>query len=471
MAIYYARANGNVNATNVWSTSPSGATSDLFPSFTNQDTLMSNGFTVTLNVNTTILEVRTDTTGGATAGGGFTLNSGVTLNANAYAGTTTCVTFSSASPSSATINGNIYGSSTTSSIYAVLHSNTGTLTINGSVNNGTFTYGYGVGNTSTGTLTIIGNINATIGTANNSSAVLHNGGGVTNITGTVTAGLGGGSIGVYIAGLGTINITGNVIGNGAATANTPGILNNTGATVNITGNVTGGSVNINNHGATNAGAGTINITGTVTGGLISSCNGVANSSIGTVNIIGTSIGGPVGPGASNSSTGTMIVTRAKGNSFGPGSVGVSSTVGVSAGQTSVTKVYEIQYGDLGQSPTSGPIEMISANSNVAVFAVRLSTPKTLVDLNNAANLVPSSGNVRNGVSYNYGNNTGSCVIPNPNSVVYGVPVDNTVGSGLLSPVAVWNALTSSIGTSGSIGERLNNCSTVSIVGKQLEGVL
>ena len=85
--------------------------------------------------------------------------------------------------------------------------------------------------------------------------------------------------------------------------------------------------------------------------------------------------------------------------------------------------------------------------------------------------LPASGDVRSGVTYNQGNNTGSCIIPNANSVVYGVAVDNTVGSGLLSPVAVWNVLASSISTSGSIGQRLKNCSTTATTGKQLEGAL
>lgn len=413
MAIYYARANGNVNGT-IWATTPSGTASNLFSSFTNQDTLMSNGFTVTLNVNTTVLEIRNDTTGGATAGGGFTLNNSITLTANVVAGGAIILTFSGISPNIATIIGNISGGTAYAS---VIHSGTGTL----------------------------------------------------NITGSVSSGSGSSSSPVYNGANGTINIVGNINGPNINSANC--VSNNFGGIINITGNV-GNSTGANASTVVNVSNGTINIIGTVSGGNIAATSfGVANISIGTVNIIGTCIGGAVGAGATNTSTGTLIATRAKGNGFGPGSVGLSTTVGVNSSQNGTTRVYEIEYGTLGQSPTSGPIELVGANSNVAVFAVRLSTPKTLVDLNNATNLVPSSGNVRSGVSYNYGNNTGSCIIPNPNSVVYGVPVDNTIGSGLLSPVAVWNALTSSIGTSGSIGERLKNCSTVATVGKQLEGVL
>lgn len=398
MAIYYARKSGNVNATDVWATTPSGTAGDFFSSFTSQDTLISNNFTITLNVNTTVLEVRTDTTGGATAGGSFTLNNGITLTANVIAGSTNnCVNYSGASPNSATIVGSITGG-------------------NGSVQSGA----------------------------------------------------------VVLGGTGTLNIIGNIIGGTGSTS--WGINSGSNPIVNITGNVTGGSgtnaYGINMYVALF----TVNVTGIVTGGTGPTAHGIfVSSSAGAmvVNVIGTALGGNINTAIQVSSTSsTITATRAKGNGFGNGSVGMVSVVGITnSSQSSLVRVYEIEYGTLGQSPTSGPIELITANSNVAVFATRFESPKTLVDLNNAVNLVPSSGNVRSGVSYNYGNDIGSCVVPNPNSVVYGVPVDATIGSGLLSPVAVWNALTSSIGTSGTIGERLKNCSTVSTVGKQLEGVL
>ncbi|NBT07549.1 MAG: hypothetical protein EBS98_01985 [Chitinophagia bacterium] len=393
MAVYYARATGNVNGT-IWATTPTGTASNLFPSFTNADTLMANSFTVTLNVNTTVLEVRNDTANSATANGSFTLTNGVTLTSNVIVGsgsTTVCVTFSQASPS---------------------------------------------------TCSIVGNISA-LSTATQSSVA-------NNSTGI-------------------INITGNCTGGAANLCNA--VSNNSNGTINITGICTGGTV-ANAHGAYNALGGTINITGSANGGSVSNCYGAQNVGVGTINITGTATSGSLGGvGANNGSTGTLTVTRAKGNGFGNGSVGITSAVGVSASQNGSTRVSEIEYGDLGQSPTSGPIILTDSTSNVALFYRTSGGKKTLVDINNPVTLVPSSGNVRSGVSYNYGANIGSCIIPHPNSVVYGVPVDNTIGSGLLSPVTVWNALTSSIGTSGTIGERLKNISTVATVGKQLEGVL
>lgn len=416
MATYYARANGNVNATNVWSTTQNGATSDLFPSFTNADTLMANGFTITLNVNTTVLEVRTDTTGGATTGGGFTLNNGITLNANCYGGGSTCVTFSLNSPNSATINGNLFGSSTVG-VHGAQLTGTGTLNINGNLTAGSVLNAYGVFCSSTGTVNIVGNL--TGGSVNNNN----------------------------------------------------GIFVNNACTVNITGNVTGGAGS-NSYGAACGGASTFNITGIVTGGtnLSNLPYGLSLTGNGVVNIFGIAIGGSAVIGAINNGNGTLNVTRAKGNGFGNGSVGLSSAVGVAGNQGGLTRVYEIEYGDLGQSPTSGPVFLFPSTSNVALFYRPNTTKKTLVDATSSSGLLPNASDVRSGISYNAGNNVGTMGVPGAASVASGVAVDNTTGTAILTTgniPDIWNYPTSGISVSNSIGERLKNCSTVATMGQQL----
>lgn len=396
MAVYYARKSGNVNATDVWSTTPSGSASDLFSSFNGTDTLMSNSFTVTLNVNTTVAEIKNDNSNSATGGGSFVLNSGVTLTANVTNGSTATATLSYTGSGTASIIGNITGGTQTSSRALTFNNGLGTL----------------------------------------------------NITGNIIGGSGGsGSAGISFGAAGTLNITGNVVG-GSSNGGSTGVVAQATGTLVVSGSVTGGSSNFINYGIL---MGT-NFTGTVT-------------------IIGVVNPGILAAGVANNSSATINITRARGNNFGPGSTGLTNVVAVAGNQNGRTRIYELEYGSLGNSPTSGPIEIINDSTNVAIFAVRNSSPKTLVDLNNAANLIPTPANVRSGVSYNYGNSVGTCVIPNANSVVYGVRVDNTIGSGLLSPAAVWNYLTTSISTSGSIGERLKNCSTVASVGKQLEGAL
>ena len=110
MPTYYARKAGNINAADVWATTPTGTASNLFPSFTTSDVLMANSFAITVNVSTTVAEVRNDTTGGATAGGTFSLADSVTLTANLVQGQVTggatIVTYGGLFPNSASIVAN-----------------------------------------------------------------------------------------------------------------------------------------------------------------------------------------------------------------------------------------------------------------------------------------------------------------------------------------------------------------------------
>ena len=395
MAIYYARANGNVNATNVWSTTQAGATSDLFPSFNSSDTLMANGFTITLNVNTTVLEIKNDTSNGATSGGGFTLNNGTTLTANVVGGTANAFLLGFGTNAICTIIGSISGGSTS---FAVVN-----ITAAGVV------------------LSVIGNINGGNAT---SDAIL---------------------IGVNS----TVTITGNI--NGA--------------------NVGAGFAAVRN----NSSAAILNIIGTATGGNSTTTGyAVSNVSTGTVNITGTSIGGSVSAGSNNGSTGTMTITRAKGNGFGNGSIGLSSAVGVNSSQNGLTRVYEIEYGDLGQSPTSGPVFLFPSSSNVALFYRSGTTKKTLVDASSSSGLLPSASDVRRGIRYNAGTNIGTMDVPASASVALGVGVDNTIGTAILTSgniADIWNVPVSGISVSNSIGERLKNCSTVATMGQQLSAAL
>ena len=94
-----------------------------------------------------------------------------------------------------------------------------------------------------------------------------------------------------------------------------------------------------------------------------------------------------------------------------------------------------------------------------------------LDATNLAGAIPATSDVRYGVTYNYGAATGSCYVPASSSVAYGVPVDNTSGSAVLTPDVIWNTLTSALNTSGSIGERLKNASTVASTGQQIANAI
>lgn len=81
---------------------------------------------------------------------------------------------------------------------------------------------------------------------------------------------------------------------------------------------------------------------------------------------------------------------------------------------------------------------------------------------------PVEADVRFGTTYAASpTRTGSLRVPNPNTVSLGVLTDNTTGTMLMTPADFWNAATSGMTTSGSIGERLKTASTVQTNGDQL----
>ena len=81
---------------------------------------------------------------------------------------------------------------------------------------------------------------------------------------------------------------------------------------------------------------------------------------------------------------------------------------------------------------------------------------------------PNEADVRYGTTYAASpTRTGTLRVPLPQYVSQGVLTDNTVGTAYLSATDVWDVLTSSITTAGSIGERLKNASTVETTGDQL----
>jgi hypothetical protein len=254
------------------------------------------------------------------------------------------------------------------------------------------------------------------GTVSSAQAVVNTSTGSLAITGNVSAGAGISSVGVQNASTGTVTITGNITGGAGSGAF--GVNNSTTGIVTITGNATGGTGSTA-YGVNNLTTGTVTITGIATGGS-------TNGAEGARNLVG----------------GVLSVGRANGNAFGIGSTGIVAGFGVTSGQTSVTKVKEIEYGSRGMSPTSGPIYLDSDLTNVAILVnYPIGTgSKTLSDPNNTAGLSPAATDVRNGVVYNYGVNTGSAYIPSAESVAFGVPVDATTGTATLTAANVRTAL-------------------------------
>jgi hypothetical protein len=418
MALITSAASGNFNATATW-------TGGVVPGV-GDEAQAATGHTITITANVTCDLI-------SNAGTGiYTLNSGVTLTANVTSKSTTvtrnCLQFTAVSPAVGSIVGNCTGGTVSSAIAA--------------------------NNTSSGTLTITGNV--TSGSAGSSNGATNSSTGTLNITGNATAG--SGANGANNVSTGTITITGNVTA--SSTGNVHGANNNSTGTLNIIGNATGAGGS-GGHGATNFSTGTLNITGNATGGSVSGSSGANNAAAGVITIIGNAIGGVSGSGVLNASSGSITATRAVGNGFGPGSIGLTAAVGVANSALGVVSVEELEYGTLGMSPTSGTgIRLKKLGSNVAIFNYAdTAGAKTLIDATaNAA--MPAASDVRNGVSYASGALTGSAFIPLASSVASGVPVDASVGSAVLTAAAIRAELAVELA-------RLAQCSTVATTGDQI----
>jgi len=463
MANRFAVASGNFNATSTWATTAAGSPGASVP--VAGDNAYANSRTVTITANATCDKISTQAENGATGSGGFILNSGVTLTANVSSGPTSCMSVSYASPNSATVSGSVTGGTSANSS-GITFTGSGTLNVSGNVTGGSNVSSYGIYLNSAGTLNITGNVLA------GSSGYGVNIASFTNsctVTGTVTA---SGNDGLSSASLGALSVTGNIYGS-SSSASSYGVSVTAAGTVSIAGNCYGGTA-VSTHGLYIGAAATVTVTGSVYGSDTAGGGaGVTNNSgSSSVNIVGSAVGGKQVSGAVNSSTGTLKAVRAVGNGFGLGSSGAIAAFGVvSSGAGSLTYLEEIQFGSLGQTPTSGPIILTDKTSNVAIFYRPSLSSKTLIDAASVPGAMPSASDVRYGVSFNVGATTGTCYVPSASSVAYGVNVDATTGTAVLTGAAVWSALTSTLTTSGSIGERLKNCSTPATTGQQLSDAL
>lgn len=522
MATYYARASGNIDGA-IWATTPTGTAASFYP-FDPADQLVLNGFSVGVPVTVTVNEIRADSfsTGGSIISGVLYIGAGVTVNANLNLYTNNSLVFGY----DAVVNGNIYvntGGGTNvcqlttkvtvnGNIVSGVGSSAITFLLNNSnaeliVNNGeilcttpgtAITHSLGTLRLNNVTLRCTGagaavrsasvlvGTNVTIstlglavsdGTATLSGAFAptsSTGGGITITGGAVTfngniAPTGSYGI-VFSSGTASLTVNGNVSGGTTGATNSGIIVSGGNPTIVVNGNVTGGfgTANLANTGITVNSISTVTINGNVTGSA--GAAGIYSSVGGAITVNGTATGGANYPGVLNASTGTVTVTRAKGNAFGSGATGVTAQVGVSNASTGVCTVQEIEFGPLGQSPTSGVITFPNATTNKAIVYKGGGMFKTLVDAN-AAGLTPADSDVRSGTTYNLGSSTGTCVIPAANTVVAGTPVDNTIGTATLTPATLWDELLSNPRVAGSLGERFKNAATTTTTGQQLADLL
>jgi hypothetical protein len=260
------------------------------------------------------------------------------------------------------------------------------------------------------------------------------------------------------AGTGTLNIIANLIGGASSSGNAPFAVRVSGTAtgvVNITGNLTGGTASGSSQAYFNN-AGITNITGNITGGSGQTAITVSSQ----INLTGTITGG--------SGAGVVGIFNSNGNLNHIGtcqaSTGASAIGGNPSGQTTILT---------GPFLKNGSIVAVASQSftiNSAYnpyFEFRSSNGTNVVYVNQSTLNFPAIADVRSGTTYASGLYTGALNVPLPSQVLAGIPIDATTGTLLMSPADFWNYLISNGFVSGSIGERLQNASTVATTGSQI----
>lgn len=482
MATLYAQSTGNWSAI-LWNTAANGSGANQVPAAA--DTLVSNTFDVTVDGNYTVTLVTN------TLGGTFLLTNGITLTCtDATAGVlgdfaaVAAVTNALASPNSATITAKIGGGNATNEL-AVSFTNTGGLTINGAITGGSAAGAHGITMSGGGTLSIVGAVVGGNSAGNCNGVYVSAGAGSINIVGNVSGGGGGSSTnasGIYILAADAISIliAGNIVAGGGTTgAHGITVLNPLSlATITVTGNVSGNgysgpyptveAIGIAAYG------GTVTITGNVTGGVYSTAYGVLMGSSNTKNLTITgTITANSSPGVHILGLGSITITgniiavtgvvgfssAGSGNITITGSVTAATAVGVSstgagnlriigplnaftAAAISKTAGTSFLTGPFIRSATYPRVQVISApqwlwDSSLVTptyMDVYKSDEATKYPLYTADSIpgVPAIANVRHGTVYGSSNElTGTCYVPVAANVSLNVPVDNTVGAGLV----------------------------------------
>jgi hypothetical protein len=293
---------------------------------------------------------------------------------------------------------NIYGPELSGAYYGCIQfmaASPDTLTVYGNVYGGRSGYCYGINNTNTGAI---------------------------YITGNVTGGSSSCAYGIGNTSTGSIYVTGNVTG-GSSYASY-GIGNTSTGSIYVTGNVTGSSSNSSAYGIGNTGTGSIYITGNVTG---AAAPGIYSHANGTLVVIGDCYADPA---PAVFWIGSAAYCEIHGNQYGGTSGAATGSMAVVTYKQAIPQAaqYKIRCVEAGSQPGT-------YSGNVAWLYGALAGPYGH----------PAQSDVRYGTTYGPENElTGTCHVPPPQSVAYGVPVDNTTGTAALTPsdiaAAVWNAL-------------------------------
>jgi hypothetical protein len=274
-----------------------------------------------------------------------------------------------------------------------------------------------------------------------------------------------------------LTINGNVFGGVAyASANAQAIvMNNAVGSITVIGNVSGGSYG--NGLTTNC---LTSVTGIVTGGTNVSSTGIIST--GNLTVTGsitsgasnaiicsgttTNLNGTITGGTANGVLGVLVNGNTLNHIGSAQASAFASAIGCNAPTTSTV----ICTGPFLRSTNIVAIASQTLRINSAYnpyFEFRKSDGTNVTYVNQANSNFPAITDVRLGTSYASGLYTGTLNVPTPAQVLAGIPVDNTTGTLLMTPADFWNYLISSGFTTGSIGERLQNASTVATTGGQI----
>ena len=413
MANVKAVATGNWGNTSTWD-------GGVLP--TSADDVFANGFTITIDSTFTVLSIRNTSGTGIVAGGQFRYANGGNLTCTAaqaiYVGSTTpTLEMTLASPNIGTFNGSVLTMTNTVNYIAIRNSGSGTLNLNGNYSiDGSANPHTLISVNSIGTVNIVGDVYSTAN-GNNCSTLLITALGTINITGNVagapsTAGSPLTTSTIFISSAGNLNITGNTTANLAPAVYLTGAVNYT-----QIGNVNASTTQAAIYNIT--AAATISVTGIITAG-----------------------------------TGAPAIYSAFALASGYGS---GTFVKVSGNVVNSSNIMAIV----------APRVTIDTNTSSWLFQISTGGNRTLyaagVALGN-----PAITDVRLGTVYGASSEfTGTLIVPSPSNVLQGVGTDATVGTLLMTPADFWNYLISSGFTANSIGDRLQNASTVATTGGQI----
>jgi hypothetical protein len=430
MAVIRAAQSGLFSATSSW-------IGGVVP--TSADDVVANNFNITMDVSTSLIQLRNDNGLGGNVGGQFQFS---------VAGVS--VTLTGSTPMTQGV---------TSTSCVLINNSTGTVTI---TTTSSILIGYSnaniISHTSAGAFTLTtplltnnsGNVLATLG---------RSGTGTLTINGNVSAGSVGSATNQAISNTGTgiINIIGSVTG-GNSLNNTQGILNtNSSATINVNGGVFGGAVAGVGNQAINS-TGPVNITA---GSVTAQGAAIAISCSNTVTVTGNVTSN--GSGAAISAVAAATSITVTGNVI----VGAASTANVivstNAG-ASVTLIGNFTNTAGRQAIFCQTIFLSDAVTNQLTYNTPGGSSRTLYSDDTFPNL-PSTANVRFGATYGPGaTNIGTLRVPNPNVVLLGNLTDNTTGTLLMTPADFVSELNTS---TTPVAVRLQNCATVATTGDQI----